>query len=148
MKYFLDAEFNGFGGALISMALVREDGASLYLVYEPPGALDPWVDAHVMPSLESVPPEVEVQRVGQAEGARAIWRFLGDDPAPDIIADWPDDVRCFCQAILITPRTMPPFERLRFDVRRTDTSFVRLPGAVRHNAWWDAMALRRQLTGL
>ena len=148
MRYFLDAEFNGFGGALISLALVREDGHSLYLVYPPPEQPDPWVARHVLPRLDSVPAGIEVRGVDQAAGARAIWGFLEEDRSPEIVADWPDDIRCFCQALLITPRTMPPFERLRFDVRRTDPSFTSLPGAVRHNAWWDAMALRRQLTGV
>ena len=31
MRYFLDTEFNGFGGALLSLALVPEDGEEFYV---------------------------------------------------------------------------------------------------------------------
>gem|GEM_PF-4079500 len=40
LRYFLDTEFNGFGGALISLALVSEAGPSLYLIYGEPSAPD------------------------------------------------------------------------------------------------------------
>ena len=43
MRYFLDTEFNGFGGELLSLALVREDGASIYLLYTVPGNIARWV---------------------------------------------------------------------------------------------------------
>ena len=54
MRYFLDVEFNGFCGELISIALVPElDGAAPF--YE---ALDcakptPWVAEHVLPVLRT-----------------------------------------------------------------------------------------------
>lgn len=32
MRYYLDTEFNGRGGQLLSLALVREDGESIYWV--------------------------------------------------------------------------------------------------------------------
>ena len=35
MRYFLDTEFNGFGGCLISLALVPEDGDQDYYVVVP-----------------------------------------------------------------------------------------------------------------
>ena len=35
---------------------------------------------------------------------------------------------------------------LSFEVHRVDAYPTALPGAVQHNAWWDAMALRHLLT--
>ena len=34
MRYFLDTEFNGFAGALLSIALVPEEGEEFYAVLE------------------------------------------------------------------------------------------------------------------
>jgi hypothetical protein len=145
MRYFLDTEFNGFGGALISLALVREDAASLYLVYGLPETLDPWVHDYVAPRLLSTPKTVEPRHVDQAEGARAIAEFLADDPQPDIIADWPEDIAWCCRALILRPGVMALVERMRFDMQRVEPYPTELEGAVEHNAWWDAMALRQRL---
>ena len=34
MRYFLDTEYNGVGGALLSLALVPDDGDELYLTFQ------------------------------------------------------------------------------------------------------------------
>ena len=34
MRYYLDTEFNGFGGALLSLALVPDDGEEFYVTLE------------------------------------------------------------------------------------------------------------------
>ena len=54
MRYFLDTEYDGWGGALISLALVAESHEELYLVLDHQPS-DPWVQRHVMPFLDSVP---------------------------------------------------------------------------------------------
>ena len=146
LRYFLDTEFNGFGGALLSLALVREDGASLYLLYEADGPLDPWVQRNILPKLAAVPQGVQPQRVDQGQGARALAAFLSEDDDPKVIADWPDDVRLFCQALMLRPGATVPLERLGFEILRVESYPTDLADAVEHNAWWDAMALRRRLT--
>jgi hypothetical protein len=145
LRYYIDTEFNGFGGPLISLALVREDAASLYLLYEIAGPLDPWVERNIAPKLLSLPADVQTLRVDQAQGARAIAAFLTGDHNPKIIADWPDDIAWLCRALIIRPGVMAPAERLRFDMQRVEPYPTDLEGAVEHNAWWDAMALRRRL---
>ena len=145
MRYFLDTEFNGFGGAIISLALVREDGPSLYLVYGLTSAADTFVRDHVQPKLMSVPASVPTHRVDQAGGAYAIEAFLRGDASPEIIADWPDDVRLCCQALMIKPGFTVDLTRLRFEIHRVDPYPTDLVGAVEHNAWWDAVALGRRL---
>jgi len=145
MRYFLDTEFNGFGGALISLALVSEAGPSVYLIYAAPAAPDPFVRDHVQPNLEAVPAGVAIHRVSQSQGAYAIEAFLHGDAEPEIIADWPDDVRLCCQALMIEPGVMADIDRLRFEIHRVDPYPTDLAGAIEHNAWWDAMALRERL---
>jgi hypothetical protein len=36
-------------------------------------------------------------------------------------------------------------DRLKFEILRVEPYPTDLQGAVEHNAWWDAMALRRRL---
>ena len=54
MNLFLDCEFNGFGGELISMALVDEEGHYFYEVLDCPQPVA-WVAEHVMPLLAQAP---------------------------------------------------------------------------------------------
>ena len=146
MRYYLDTEHNGHGGRLISLALVREDGISLYLVYPSLELLEPWVRTNVFPLIRSVPKHVEVQFVEHLEGANEIMKFLAADrTTPIIITDWPTDVAYFCGAITTGPGKMVNIEHLAFEILRVDAYPTTLPDAVQHNAWWDAMALRHLL---
>lgn len=145
MNYYLDTEFDGFGGPLLSLALVREDGASLYLVYTDHVAHDPWVRDNVLPIMRAVPYDVSVVNCNRPGGTFRIAAFLSADPEPHINTDWPDDVRYFCQAIIIGPGQMASIPHLSFEIHRVDAYPTDLPGAVQHNAWWDAMALRHLL---
>ena len=142
MRYYLDSESTGFGGGLISLALVREDGESVYWVIGDfdKDAVTPWVAANVIPVLANCIGQTDV--LPHAKLARRIARWLSGDRDPVIIADWPDDIRHFCEAIITGPGSMIKLPSLRFEVRRIRTYPTGLKGAVRHNAWWDAMALR------
>src|SRR4051812_14489044 len=51
LDIFMDAEFNGFGGDLISIALVCADGQEWYEVAEVPAEPHPFVVEHVLPVL-------------------------------------------------------------------------------------------------
>lgn len=140
MRYFLDTEFNEFGGDLISLALVGENGGELYLSTDcaKPGA---WVKENVLPIVKCAgadPIEIAPDQFGHA-----IRMFLHDDKLPTIIADWPDDIKYFCQAIVTAPGQMVSIPRLQFQMIRIDAYPSDLQGAVQHNALWDARALRR-----
>jgi hypothetical protein len=100
------------------------------------------VAEHVMPILWDCP--VQPRAWTRQEAAEDLARFLADDAAPAVIADWPDDVRHFCGLIVIGPGKMVPLPRLEFIVAKVNTYPTSLAGAVQHNAWWDAMALRRR----
>jgi hypothetical protein len=145
MRYFLDTEFNGFGGPLISLALVREDGPSLYLLYGLPEEPTVFVKEQVAPKLRAVPADIVIREVDQAEGAAAIEAFLDGDASPEVIADWPDDIRLFCQALMLRPGLTVGIDRLGLEIHRVVPYPTELEDAVEHNAWWDAMALKVRL---
>jgi hypothetical protein len=142
VRYYLDTEFNGFGGELISLALVREDGYSLYVIYRLPDEIEPWVAENVIPILHEDRCLNIAMQISPPTGARFIADFLAGDPDPVIITDWPDDIRYFCQAVIVGPGQMVNIPGLKFEMHRVDAYPTTLPGAVQHNAWWDAMALR------
>lgn len=146
MRYFLDTEFNGFGGALLSLALVPEDGdQELYLTFQFDGDYHPWVEKHVVPFLDHVPAGLACPRTGRGDGALAVAHYLGSDPAPVIVADWPEDISLFCQLLMPAAAEIVPVPSLTF-------RFIRLPGfsvaansRVPHNALHDARALREHI---
>lgn len=146
MKYYIDCEFDGHNGPLLSIALVREDGASIH-IETTAVASDWWVIAHVVPLMgennAGTHPLVQPNQVG-----RHIRFFIGADPFPVIVADSPVDIARFCTAVMTSeaggyePNQWP---RLSFEVHDINCYPTDLTGAVQHNAWWDAMALREKL---
>lgn len=148
MRYYLDCEFDGFGGSLISLALVREDGRGRYYVFAE-DASEEWVEQNVIPILWNYPPYVDGQALTKPEDKElAAWdlaTFLRNDLDPIIISDWPADIRYFCGLIEFPRGNMAPIKGLKFELRRVDAYPTTLPGAIQHNAWWDAMALRHLL---
>lgn len=142
MRYFLDTEFDGFGGQLISLALASDGGPLLYLATECTNPTE-WVKDNVMPIISvagAIPRTVAPDQFG-----RLIADFLREDPNPVIVADWPDDIRYFCAALITGPGQMVNIPRLSFEMVRVDSYPTSLPGAIQHNALWDAMALRHKL---
>lgn len=142
MKYFLDTEFNELGGDLISLALVSETGREMYLATECK-APKAWVEKYVMPIVTcdgAKPYMCDVSLFGPLSA----W-YLHSDPDPIIVADWPDDIRYFCQALITGPGEMADIPRLRFELARVDAYPTKLEGAIQHNALWDARALRALL---
>ena len=71
------------------------------------GTARPFVRDQVQPKLWACRPMCGTP-AWTRRGVDAIEAFLRDDPDPEIIANWPDDVRLFCQALMISPgRTAP-----------------------------------------
>jgi hypothetical protein len=142
MKYYLDTEFDGFGGPLISLALVAADGRSVSYVLRD-HADDPWVCENVLPFIWSANASTRLWTDDAA--AHDIAKFLSADPEPIIVTDWPADIRYFCELIEFPGGKMAPIPGVTFELHRVDAYPTTLPGAVQHNAWWDAMALRAKL---
>lgn len=142
MRYFLDTEFNGFGGALLSLALVPVDGEEFYVTLACPDPIVAWVERHVMPYLDHVPVGLVSERVPRREAADALAAYLAADPAPELIADWPEDVTQFCSLLMTGPGTMVPVPPLTFRLLTLQGFSPSANSAVPHNALHDARALR------
>ena len=152
MRYFIDTEFDGHNGPLLSIALVEETGISLY-VRTTARASDPWVRDNVEPHMMShnahlraydIPPDW----VG--DNLRSFLRLrdniLGKRPII-IVADSVVDIARFCRAISTDcdGGWHSVDGDLSFEVHDVAAYPTTLQGAVQHNAWWDAMALRARL---
>ena len=156
MRYFLDTEYNGWGGALLSLALVPDDGGQeLYVTLDWSETLEPWVERNVVPYLDAVPeslisPRVSRERASKSLGAwlvhehemQALAHYPERIETLEIVADWPEDIAQICMLLLKGPGAMVDIPPLTFRL-------VELPGfstaansKVPHNALHDARALR------
>ena len=138
MKLWIDTEFNEYKGALISLALVAEDGREWYGVRycDDPGW---WVGEHVMPHLNQEP-QRDTDLRASLDG------FLCGFDGVHIVSDWPGDIAHFCNFLEYRPGDRIGPDRMTFEVRRDlpDTSTT---SAVPHNALEDARALARGAVG-
>jgi len=148
MRYFLDCEYNGFGGALLSLALVPEHGGEeLYLSFDCEAPIHPWVERNVLPYLANVPDALRLPPMGRKQAAFAIAMFLDRDEDPEIVADWPSDIELFCGLLSFAPGEVVPLPELRFRLVRTGSFSPAENSAVPHNALHDARALRDHVLG-
>jgi hypothetical protein len=129
VRLFLDCEFNEFKGALISMALVSEDGREWYEVVpcELPGA---WVTENVMPILGK-------QAIPVRQMQESLQRFLHGFDKVHVVADWPEDIKHFCDALITGPGIRLNTPPLTMEILRIDAE-----SALPHNALHDARGIR------
>jgi hypothetical protein len=131
LTLYLDTEFNGHGGELISLALVSDKHVNhFYGVLPLPERLSPWVAEHVIPLLGQEPEPADEFRM-------RLHHFLEKHAGEDIVADWPDDF-----ALLMRVMSGPDYEQswmVPCDMRLISSGDVQpeLP----HNALSDARAL-------
>jgi hypothetical protein len=167
--YYLDCEFDGLGGPLLSLALIKQTvhralyvkDKALYLVneYAVAKVQDVWVNENVVPVMDSEDPFLDTgfylnrkdvtykyatgttneQRHWSMAGA--IEEFLKDDPEPTIIADWPDDFKYFSELLITGPGTMINIPTITFKLMRVDAYPNDLVHCVQHHALCDAYAL-------
>jgi len=148
MRYFLDTEYNGWGGALLSLALVPDDGEELYLTLDWDGTLEEWVERNVVPYLDMVPEGLVSPRVSRGDAARAVTHYLAGDPDPLIVADWPEDIALFNALLVTGPGVMAEVPRLRFQFVSLSGFSTAANSNVPHNALHDARALRDHIVGM
>jgi len=138
MRYFLDTEFNGFGGPLIALALVPEDGGAPFYAALPCSDPTPWVAEHILPVLDVTP-------VSREAMGRTFAAYLGNDPDPLLVADWPEDIAHAATLLIAAPGHRYPIDRIRFELCDAfgfdSAALSKRP----HNALSDAMALRDYL---
>lgn len=142
MNLYLDTEFNGHGGKVISLAIASPTGENFYglwnLVTLP--ELHPWVKEHVLPVLS------RTSRDGPpasfpTDPQRALQAYLLHHPGAHIYADWPADFSHFLECL-----TGPTFEQA-LNYQCTMHLIQTPPGEpvpeVPHNALSDAIALMK-----
>lgn len=131
-KLFLDCEYDGFMGHLISMALVGENNEKFYEVVR--YGVDPWVKINVLPVLNKEAVGMKLFQ-GKLEG------FLRSFPEGFcVVVDWPEDILHFCSSIILSPGKMmdlPNFEILM------DRRLSSKDSAIPHNALEDAKAMMK-----
>jgi len=142
VRYFLDTEFNGTGGALLSLALVPDDGEELYLTLRTDEPLVEWVERNVLPYLDSVPEQLGCPRLTRGDAAQALERYLRHDREAVIIADWPEDIAQFCNLLVTGPGEMIDLRHLTFRLLPLSNFSTAANSRVPHNALHDARALR------
>ncbi len=149
MRYYLDTEFDGHGGPLLSIALVGEQDRGIHIRTQS-AARDPWVQDNVMPVMAEHEAAVSLIHVQQDRVGAHLRDFIGSDQSPVIVADSPVDIGRFCAALSTASDggwASSGYDRMTFEVHNIDCYPTTLPGAVQHNAWWDAVALRHALVG-
>jgi hypothetical protein len=148
LRYFLDTEYNGWGGALLSLALVPDHGEELYLTLDWTGPLEQWVERNVVPYLDSVPQSLISPRMSRADAARTIAHYLAGDGDPLIVADWPEDIALFNALLVTGPGVMAEVPGLRFQFMPLTGFSTAANSRVPHNALHDARALRDHVLSL
>lgn len=126
---YLDCEFDGFFGPLLSMALVGE-GVEWYEVIEHQPVQCGWVNQHVVPHLGKKP-------ISKIEFQSSLQRFLMQFDECRIVADWPDDIRLFCDVLITSPGMAINTPPISFVLDRS----IKYQSTVPHNALWDARAI-------
>ena len=131
----VDCEFNGFGGQLISMALVSEDGREWYAELPEPKAWDMWCYEHVRPVLKFTPS-------GRYGFRSSFFDFLDQFEEIVIVADWYTDLVHFFETFGGKNHGESFHIPLKAELL-PDMKF--LPSAVPHNALEDARAIMATL---
>lgn len=149
MRYYVDCEFDGHNGPLLSLAMVREDGESIHIRVdiEP---MDIWVRQNVLPLMDKHEADYSRSIYPNEVGGSIRW-FIGADRSPVIVTDSPVDVGRFCRALSTGSDgewASADYPHMTFEVHNVDCYPTELQGAVQHNAWWDAMALRHKLASI
>ncbi len=139
-KYFLDCEFNSFGGDMISLALAPEDETiEPFYVVVPCLSPTAWVAENVIPVLGQTP----VDRIMAARQLAYYLRVVAQDYMPHFVADWPQDIAHAAGLMCWGDGLMANFPRISYefiilqDFKTADYS------AIPHNALEDAKALRQ-----
>jgi hypothetical protein len=134
MKLFLDTEFNGFGGKLMSLALVPEYDRvpNFYCELEMTDQLDPWVRENVVPHMILVPSTM-------SRFHARLSAYLLQFQEITIVADWPDDIRYFCESLITGPGeriNIPTLINFELDLS------IEYESKVPHNALHDAIGIQ------
>jgi hypothetical protein len=135
-RLYIDCEFNGWMGELLSFAMVADDGAEFYSVLPEPRVWDKWCFENVYPVLNH--PSV----ASYADFRLAFIEFLRGYRNPTIVADWPSDLYYFNKVLLGNGHDESVLIPCRQELVGCDYS-----SAIPHNALEDARAIATAIRG-
>jgi hypothetical protein len=141
LNLYLDTEFDGHGGSLISLALASDDGAHWYGVHpdvDQPNAT-PWVKEHVLPLLRAMP-ETAGGFGDEPEFRASLKEYLLTRSGATIWADWPDDFAHLMR--LMSGPSYPDSFMIPCTMHLVVTPDGEPKPVIPHNALSDAVALR------
>lgn len=136
--FYIDGEWNGWGGELISLAMTSFYD-ELYLTTESlPENIHPWVLDNVVPMMDKISIKNHYSINTRGFG-RFISSFLDPYKHVHIVADWPEDIARFCDCLIVGPGVRVPLPKLTFEIVPLDGN---LDSEFPHNALSDARAIR------
>lgn len=131
MNIYLDCEFNGFNGQLLSMAMVANEGKEFYEVLPLPEIIDPWV-------AENVVPKFGKDAISKYEFQSKFRAFLNQFDLPNIRVDWYVDLQYFFNEFNGKDYSSSFAYACKTEIQLIDSLNSQVP----HHALWDARALR------
>jgi hypothetical protein len=161
VRYFLDTEYNGWRGALLSLALVPEDGGEeFYITLDCKEPAERWVQENVIPYLDMVPKHLLSPRRSREGAARDLSAWLMREQEQhslasdrfrsriEILADWPEDISQICNLLTVGPGLCVDVPSLSFELVMTPGFSTAANSKVPHNALHDARALREHVLAM
>jgi len=147
MRYYLDTEYDGHNGPLISVALISADKSKDIYIICKRYAKDPWVVDKVIPVLYNHDSSKCVETLTDSVGV-FLRDFLLFDDDITIISDSMTDIGYFTKAYSTDGDgnyKENPKKKMIFIVENIESFPTEVEGAVPHNAWWDALVLLTKL---
>lgn len=146
MIFYIDTEFDGFGGELLSLALVPDDHQCRAFYWEiddvDKAVTNEWVKENVVPVMDKSPKQL-LEFNNNKNISQSLQAYFDNFNSAHIIADWPDDIKYFCESLITGPGKRIVTPRLSFEIRYVDSYPCDVvDDDYRHNAYWDAIALR------
>jgi len=145
--YYIDCEFDGHNGPLISMALIGEDD-DIYIITDYDKPQDPWVANNVMTVLDKHDAERTFTGIKENDVGELLYDMFETKNMIHVIADSPVDLTRFFKAISTNGEgewRPSGLTRVSGHAVNVDAWPCSEAGLTRHNAWCDARALKIKL---
>lgn len=136
-RLFVDCEFNGFGGDLISMAIVPEDPS-----------IEPWYEVRQLPEgnrfvwdrwvWDNVVPHLGKRAISREDFRAYFLEYVSKFSEPTICADWYTDLVHFFSMFAGESHTESVGYPCKTELVLIDSYQSEIP----HNALYDAIAIR------
>ena len=124
----------------MSMALVPENDSirEFYAELEMHDPLDDWVKENVVPHMY-LQNEMNVEPFSRKQFQNLLAQYLWEVGECTIVADWPDDIRHFCESLITGPgMCLSMLHNIKFEL----DFGIEYESLVPHNALHDARGIR------